>query len=361
MTETVSAPALARHRPAALLERHEARRPRLSLVGAGRAGAALATALAGAGYEVVAVASRSQSRAAGLAARIGAAAVPTPLAAIRAADITFLTVPDPAITPLAASIAATGVALRGRGIVHCAASLGTEALAALRLAAAALGCLHPLQALAGAESSHLLAGSLMAIEADPPLQARLGRIAIDLGGRPVELAPGSRAAYHAAATLAGNAPVTLLAAAVEVLAGAGLDPRTAEEGLIALMEGAIANTRRAGPRTALTGPVARGDQAAVGRHLAALRDRPEADALYRALARATLHLAGIDGREGIAQMLEGRAGTGVREERGLGAGGSRNAAEPRTRHASQGVPRSGPERSTSPVPTPHGTEASPWR
>ena len=304
MTETVSAPAAATRALAPPLGRSEGGRPRISLVGAGRAGGALATALAGAGYDVVAVASRSRPRAAGLAARVGGDAVPTPLAAIRAADITFLTVPDPAITPLAASIAATGVALRGRGIVHCAASLGTEAMAALRLTAAALGCLHPLQALAGVESGRLLEGSLMAIEADPPLRARLHRIALDLGGRPVELAPGSRAAYHAAATLAGNAPLTLIAAAADVLISTGLDPQTAETGLIALMEGAIANVRQAGARRALTGPVARGDQSAVGRHLAALRDHPEAEQLYRALARATLHLAGTEGREALVSLLE---------------------------------------------------------
>ena len=62
-----------------------------------------------------------------------------------------------------------------------------------------------------------------------------------------------------------------------------------------LMEGAIANARRAGPRAALTGPVARGDAATVAAHLAALAGPPDADALYRAVAREIVRLAGTEG------------------------------------------------------------------
>ncbi|MGP8161712.1 MAG: DUF2520 domain-containing protein [Candidatus Dormibacteria bacterium] len=353
----------------------------LAFVGAGRAAGALAVALAAAGHSVVAVSSRDPADAAALAGKVGARFAPTALAAIRCADVTFLTVPDAAITGVAAAVAATGAALRGRAVVHCSACLGPEALAALRLTGAAAGCLHPLQALAGERSAPLLKGALMAIDADPPLRGLLEGIALDLGGRPVALASGSRPLYHAAAVLAGNAPLALLAAAAELLAGAGLEPRDAEQGLLTLMEGALTNARRVGPRAALTGPAVRGDSATVAAHLAALRDHPQAGALYRALTRELLRLAGAGDHGEIASLLDdphprsdrapaGRTppepaqagghragGTGLRAERRLCAGGSSNAAEQRAPSASQGARTPVPERSTCPAP-PTTTEAS---
>jgi len=323
----------------------------VALVGAGRAGGALAVALAAAGHPVVAITGRDPGRAAALAGRVGARPVSTALAAIRAADLTFLTVPDSAVTPVATSIAATGADLRGRGIVHCSASLGIEAVAALRSAGAAVGCLHPLQALAGAESAPLLRGALFAIDADPVLAAPLRQIALDIGGVPVTLPGGARPLYHAAAVLAGNAPLALVGAATELLVAAGLDPSTAEQGLLALMEGAIANARRLGSRQALTGPVERGDTATVARHLAALKDRPDADALYRAVAREIVRLAGAEGREQITDMLDAKqqGDVGVRAERRFATGAGRNRAETRAPSAGQGDRTPGPARHTTPT------------
>jgi len=303
--------------------------PAIALVGAGRAGGALALSLAAAGHTVVAISSRDPRAAQTLAARVGARPVPSALSAMRSAGITFLTVPDGAITPVAASVAASGASLRGRGVAHCSGSLGVEALAALRITGAAVGCLHPLQALTGAASASLVRGTLMAIDGDPALRGTLERIGRSLGGHPVALRSGSRALYHAAAVLAGNAPVALLAAAAELLASAGIEPGTAEEGLISLMHGALASAGRVGPRAALTGPVARGDTATVAANLAALEDRPEVEELYRALARATLRLAGEEGRDELIELLNGRRAAGP--------------------VAGQGVPPPAPERSTNPT------------
>ncbi len=299
MTETVAekarATAARRSRPAGVAA---------AIVGAGRSGGALAVALHRAGHPVVAVWSRDPGRAAALAERVEAAPAPTPLAAVRAGTLTFLAVPDRLIVPVAAAVAASGAALRGHGVAHLSASRGSEVLASLRIGGAAVGCFHPLQALSGEASASNLEGSLIAVDGDPSLHDLLCRIAADLGGHPVALNPEARNLYHAAAVLAGNAPLVLLAAATEVLQAAGMDRHTAERGLLALLRGALDNAARSGAREALTGPVARRDTATVARHLAALRDHREIDALYRALTRATVRFAGEAGREEILQLLE---------------------------------------------------------
>lgn len=278
-------------------------RPTVAFVGAGRAGGALATALHDAGYAITAVHSRTPEHAAALAGRVGATVVPTAVAAMRAADLTFITVPDSQVTRIAATVAATGMALPGRGAVHCSASLGLEATAALRITTAGVGAFHPLQALTGAASAPLLRGSGAAIEADPSVRPRLERIAQDLGMTPLPLPAGARRLYHAAAVLTGNAPLALLATAADLLAAAGMERSTAERALASLMAGAAANAARDGARAALTGPVVRGDSATVAGHLAALRGHPEAEALYRSLTAETLRLAGRDGRDAIGALL----------------------------------------------------------
>ena len=76
--------------------------PSLAIIGAGRAGSALAIAAHDAGYRVAAVASRRGEMAARLADTVGAQAVATPPEAAALADLTLLAVPDGAISTVAA-------------------------------------------------------------------------------------------------------------------------------------------------------------------------------------------------------------------------------------------------------------------
>jgi predicted short-subunit dehydrogenase-like oxidoreductase (DUF2520 family) len=283
--------------------------PTLAFVGAGRAGRALAIAAHDAGYQVVAVASRTAAHAAALAHKVGARHVATPVRAARAADVTFLTVPDAAITPVAATIAASGMALGGHGLVHCSGAHPAAAIGALRQVGAQVGAVHPLQALTLDSDPAVLRGTFFSVEADLELTTTVQRLVAAVGGIAFAAPEGDRALYHAAAVLAGNAPLALLARAAGLLESAGVDPAMATEALATLLEGAARNVRRLGPQAALTGPVVRNDADTVSRHLHALRHDEATRRLYLLLARDILALAGSTGREGVADLL-GVAGDG---------------------------------------------------
>ena len=93
-----------------------------------------------------------------------------------------------------------------------------------------------------------------------------------------------RAAYHAAASIASNFLVTLEAAAERVAAAAGVD----RELLVPLVRATVENWARLGPERALTGPVARGDEATVARQRAAVAEgAAELLPLFDALVEAT--------------------------------------------------------------------------
>jgi len=148
-----------------------------------------------------------------------------------------------------------------------------------------VGSLHPLQTFPGPEvSTPPLAGVPAALAGDPEAVAIARSIATDLGMRPFELS-GDRRLYHAACVLAGNFTTVLLAEAARLLSSAGVeDGADPLELLTPLIRTSIHNAEQHGPVAAITGPAARGDQATIQAHLAALSEHhPELLPLYRAL------------------------------------------------------------------------------
>src|ERR1700730_2528183 len=174
----------------------------LSIVGAGRAGSALAVAFAQAGYRIAAVHSRTAAHAEELARSVGADMVATSVAAVRAADVTLLTVPDGAIAQVAATVGASGMALRDHAVVHCSARLGPNVAAAVRVGGGSVGVLHPLQAMSGAASAPSLRGAFFRLEASGSLRGHLTSMVADLDGHVLTVEPSNRDLYHAAAVLA---------------------------------------------------------------------------------------------------------------------------------------------------------------
>jgi predicted short-subunit dehydrogenase-like oxidoreductase (DUF2520 family) len=270
----------------------------LALVGPGRAGTTVAVALAARGWTPVAVAGRAPTAASTLAvaARLGARAVEVADVG-READLVIIATPD-------AAIADTGIALagglrRGALVVHLSGACPREELDKLQgeRPDVETGALHPLQSLPSVELGlERLPGSWCAVDGPPAVE----RLALTLGMRPFRVASGQRARYHAAATIASNHLVALLAQAVRVAEAAGVPP----EALLPLVRASVDNVAALGAGDALTGPVARGDVDTVARHVDTLpADEREA---YRVLAREALRLSGRD--DAALRALLGDAG-----------------------------------------------------
>jgi predicted short-subunit dehydrogenase-like oxidoreductase (DUF2520 family) len=131
----------------------------------------------------------------------------------------------------------------------------------------------------------VLHGAGAAIGGTTPRARRVAReLAEKLGLRPFLLEDDQRAAYHAAASVASNFLVTLQAAAESIGAGTGLD----RDLLAPLVRATVENWAELGPREALTGPVARGDELTVRAQRAAVAERsPQLVALFDQLVAAT--------------------------------------------------------------------------
>jgi len=238
--------------------------PSVRIVGAGRAGTAMAIALREVGWDVepFPVRDADVSGAAG------------------GVDLLVLATPDGVIDEVARAVEPATDAV----VAHLAGSLGLDVLEPHPRRAA----IHPLVALPdGATGARRLrSGGWFAVAGDELAR----RVVADLGGRPFEVADDKRALYHAAAVVASNHLVALLGQAERIAATAGVP----FEALLDLVGSTLANVVELGPASALTGPAARGDDATIRRHLEAL-DETERSA-YEVMAAEAARLAGRNGR-----------------------------------------------------------------
>jgi predicted short-subunit dehydrogenase-like oxidoreductase (DUF2520 family) len=99
---------------------------------------------------------------------------------------------------------------------------------------------------------------------------------------PWRVVDGDRAAYHAAAVVAGNLATALLQLGVEQLGAIGVDEEVARVSLARLLASTGERAVALPLPQALTGPVARHDGGTLRAHLQALRD-PVTVEVYRRL------------------------------------------------------------------------------
>ncbi|WP_243074455.1 Rossmann-like and DUF2520 domain-containing protein [Microbacterium sp. SS28] len=233
----------------------------ISVVGAGRLGRVLSRALRAAGFTVHGPTGRGER--------------------VEPADVVLLCVPDDSIAAAAAQVAGAG-----RWIGHTS---GATPLAGLPVDFS----LHPLQSFVGDEGPDAFQGIGCAIAgtSEEATDAALA-LATALGAHPFTIADPHRAAYHAAASIASNFLVTLEDAAERIAGAAGLSPADARELLAPLVRRTVENWASLGPESALTGPVARGDEETLARQRAAVADAgPDLLPLFDVLTQHTRALA----------------------------------------------------------------------
>jgi predicted short-subunit dehydrogenase-like oxidoreductase (DUF2520 family) len=188
------------------------------------------------------------------------------------ADVVLLCVPDGEIAAAAAAVAP------GPLVGHCSGATALDVLAPHE----AFG-LHPLMTVTRRGADFAGAGAAVAGTSARAL-ALARRLAERLGMRPFEIAAEDRAAYHAGASMASNFLIALETAAERV---AGVDRSL----LVPLVRASVETWATEG-LAALTGPIARGDEATVARHREAIGERaPDLLALYDVLAEATREVA----------------------------------------------------------------------
>jgi predicted short-subunit dehydrogenase-like oxidoreductase (DUF2520 family) len=262
--------------------------PRVFVVGAGRAGRALAHAMRVAGVDVVGLHGRSEAE--------GTTWGEWP-ASLGTASVVLATVRDSELDGVLRDLLSAPLGARAV-VLHASGNMEPAALDLLRARGHDGGTFHPLLPLTDpTRATEQLRRAWIGIDGDEGARAVSRDLAERLGARVLEIPPGEKARYHAAAVFASNFPMVLLATAMRLLTSAGVPEDAARGALGTLLVSAAQNASVMGPAAALTGPVARGDVETVRAHLGALADAPEILELYRSLSREALGLAAEQGAD----------------------------------------------------------------
>lgn len=288
----------------------------IGVVGAGRVGAPLASALRAAGHAVVGASGSSPESLERIESLLPAVPVLEVPELVRRAELVLLTVPDDELEGVVGGLAATGAWQAGQIVVHTAGRFGWRILEPARAAGAIPLAIHPAMTFTGTSLDvQRLVGAVFAVTAPTPVLPIGQALVVEVGGEPVVVAEESRALYHAALAHGANHLVVLVAQAAQALAAAGIDRpgRTLEHLLVAALDEALRAEQLDPPRegvergpgavAALTGPVVRGDVGTVREHLEVLGSLDTSSAAdiapsYRTLARSAASRALAAGRIG---------------------------------------------------------------
>src|SRR3954470_2138157 len=222
----------------------------VTIVGGGRLGTALAKALKEKGIAVTGPLQRGDTI---------------------AGKVVLLAVPDREIVNVAKLVPKESI------IGHTAGAVTLEVLGKRESFS-----MHPLMTAGNGAAD--FAGATAAIAGTSERTRRVASaLALALGMHPIEVSDKERIAYHAAASIAANYLVTLETMAEKIGERAGVNRRH----LLPLARAALENWASLGP-VAITGPIARGDDAIVKQHRAEIKKHaPEFLPLWEALAKVT--------------------------------------------------------------------------
>ena len=219
--------------------------------------------------------------------------------------------PTPNSRGLVSGLAATSAVRPGTIVAHTSGANGIGVLAPLTEQGCIPLAIHPAMTFTGSDEdiARLPDTCFGVTAADEVGYAIAQSLVLEIGGEPFRVREDARTLYHAALAHASNHVVTVLLDAVEALRSALWGQELLGQELVGDAPGGIAE-RVIGPlaraslenslqrgQAALTGPVARGDAAAVAGHLRALAEvDPQLAQAYRANSLRTAQRAHAPGR-----------------------------------------------------------------
>lgn len=171
----------------------------VGVVGAGRVGPVLGSALAGAGHAITGVSAVSAASIDRAGALLPGAPVLSVPELVERSELVLLAVPDDELPGLVRGLAEARVWVGGQLVVHTAPGLGTAVLEPARRAGAIPVALAPAMAFTGTSIDLVrLRESRCAVTAPAPVLPIGQALAVEMGCEPVVIAEEDRAAWAAA-------------------------------------------------------------------------------------------------------------------------------------------------------------------
>lgn len=283
---------------------------KISIIGVGRVGGALAIALSRKDFVIENLIVRNDQT----AKKVSGIIEPKPqilttesLSEI-SSEIVFIAAQDYEIEKAAEKIAEK--LKKSKPIVfHTSGSLSSEVLKSLKEIGCRTGSIHPLVSLSDAVlGAERFKDAYFCLEGDAEAVETAQKIVADLGGKAFFIETKDKTLYHASAVTACGHLVALIDVAVEMLEKCGLDSHQAKETLLPLIKSTVENLEVQTTSEALTGTFTRGDVGTFEKHLTALDENVSGEVreIYLQLGARSAHLAKGQGAnaENLQEILD---------------------------------------------------------
>lgn len=277
----------------------------LNVIGGGRVGRTLARVFARAGaFAIGDLLDRTLAASAGSVEFIGSGRAVDALSDMCTADVWMLTPPDDQIIPCGKALAASGLLRPGDIVFHCSGASPSRELAAAMAHGGAVASVHPLKSFADpAVAAQTFDGTYCAAEGDAAALAVLRPAFEKIGARLSDIDPAFKTIYHAASVIVCNYLTALLETGIRSYEKSGFRRDDALRVMEPLVRETLDNVFRLGTVEALTGPIARGDEAVVARQVEALAAwNPRIAEIYRQLGAVAVDLAREQGKADPAAL-----------------------------------------------------------
>jgi len=264
----------------------------IGFIGAGKVGTSLGNYLTKKDLSVSGYYSKSRSSSERSAELTGSALFEDLDSLLKSSEVVFITTGDDAIPEVVKLLSQSPHLNEKHTFVHTSGALSSDVLECFE----ALGCgicsCHPIMTFSEVTTPVKdLAATQFTLEGNHEGKAVIQEILDTTGNEFFVIDKESKILYHAAACVLSNYMVTLIDSGFEMLKKAGIDQAKIAPSFLPLITATLNNVRKSGTVNALTGPLVRGDENTIIKHLDAIESiMPEYLELYQTMGMTTLNM-----------------------------------------------------------------------
>ncbi len=211
---------------------------------------------------------------------------------INASEVIFITTGDDQISTVINQLVQTSCLTRDHTLVHTSGALSTDLFDPLLSSGCGLCSLHPIMSFADSlTASHNLKQTVFTLEGNEKGLADIQKILMITGNPYSVINKSDKVLYHAAACILSNYLVTLIDSGFELLKTTGIAEDEIMKAFMPLITATLGNVEKSGTVNALTGPLVRGDENTIGKHIEAIKTQtPKFLNLYQTMGLATIDM-----------------------------------------------------------------------
>ena len=288
---------------------------KISVIGVGRLGSALVTALHNNHFTIAAIVDHNFDLARNIAKIVGAKIYSSSIGDLAPADILFIAVPDDEIKAVVSELAIHFEQQRlSKFVFHTSGAMASDVFDPLQKFSVAGASFHPIQTFSGAKNDwQKFQNIYFGVEGNPAAVEKAAEIIDVLNGNMITIPPGKKSLYHLACTMASNYLISLMVPVVDLFDRLNLSESESLKIIYPLLQSTLSNLKTRSLAGALTGPLSRGDVKTIAKHLEVLsRDFPAYRSLYQVLGKILLNLPSVAERipderiNTLRKMLNGK-------------------------------------------------------